>query len=140
MGSDTPQLPGSSQAPSPAAWSGPGPIGTHRNIWACIGLAIITLWIYAFVWVWKTQEEVKRRSGNGVGGWLGLVIYLVISPVTLFLIPAEIKQMYLREDEAPPVSAWTGLWNLIPIAGSIVWFVKVQRALNRFWDERGARA
>ena len=65
------------------------------------------------------------------------MIYLVISPVTLFLIPGEVKQMYLREEEEiPPVSAWTGLWNLIPPAGAIIWFVKVQGALNRLWDAR----
>jgi len=46
-----------------------------------------------------------------------LVIHLVISPVTLFLIPAEVKQMSLREEEIPPASAWTGLWNLIPWRG-----------------------
>ncbi len=87
-----PARPASPPPPAPAS-AGPGPVGKHREIWACIGLSIITLWICTFAWVWKTQEEVKRRSGDGVGGWLGLVISMVISPVTLFLIPAEIKQM-----------------------------------------------
>jgi hypothetical protein len=36
-----------------------------------------------------------------------------------------------------PVSGWTGLW-LFPFAifviPAIVWFVKVQGALNRYWE------
>jgi hypothetical protein len=136
----TESAPPPAPAPADGAPAPPGPVGTHRGIWACIGLTIITLGIYTYIWVWKTQEEIKRRSGNGVGGWLGLVIYVVISPVTLFLVPAEIKQMYLREDDAPPVSAWVGLWNLIPLVGTVIWFVKVQGALNRFWDARSATA
>jgi Domain of unknown function (DUF4234) len=132
------------EAPTPTSPGGapasPGPVGKRRGILVCIGLTIITLGVYAFVWVWKTQEEVKQRSGNGVGGWLGLVIFLVISPVTWFLIPAEVKQMYLREDDVPPVSAWIGLWILLPLVGAIIWFVKVQGALNRFWEARGAPA
>ncbi len=131
MDANLPQLP---RAPAGTDGVGPGPVGGRRGIWACIGLTIVTLGTSS--WVWRTQEEVRQRSGNGVGGWLGLVIHLVISPVTLFLIPAEVKQMYLREEEIPPVSAWTGLWHLIPLAGAIIWFVKVQGARNRFWDAR----
>jgi len=138
MATEPPEI---STTPSPGgAPASPGPVGKRRGILVCIGLTIITLGIYAFVWVWKTQEEVKQRSGNGVGGWLGLVIFLVISPVTWFLIPAEVKQMYLREDDVPPVSAWIGLWILLPLVGAIIWFVKVQGALNRFWEARGAPA
>lgn len=51
----------------------PGPLGTPRGIGACIGLAIVTLGIYTFVWTWKTHEEIKRHSGIGVGGrWASL--------------------------------------------------------------------
>ncbi|MBM2823776.1 MAG: hypothetical protein HW413_2522, partial [Thermoleophilia bacterium] len=40
---------------------------------------IITLGIYSIYWVFKTQEEVKNHSNQGVGGVLGLVIYIVVS-------------------------------------------------------------
>jgi hypothetical protein len=121
--------------PTPTEPEGPTStyVGKQRNIPVCILLEIVTIGIYGCFWVWHTQEDVKRRSGNGVGGWLGLVIYLVIGVVTVFLIPAEIKTMYEREGVTPPFTAWIGLWNLLPIVGQIVWFVKVQRALNRFW-------
>ena len=139
VSTDDPEIPAS---PTPSGPVGPASthVGKHRNIPVCILLEIVTIGIYGCFWVWHTQEDVKRRSGDGVGGWLGLVIYLVIGVVTVFLIPAEIKRMYEREGVTPPFSAWIGLWNLLPIVGQIVWFVKVQRALNRFWEREATAA
>ena len=121
--------------PGPVVLAGPNPGYTakQRNILVCCLLEIVTFGVYGCFWIWHTQEDVKRRSGDGVGGWLGLVIYLVIGIVTVFLVPAEIKRMHEREGLRPPFSAWLGLWNLVPIAGPVIWFVKVQRAMNRFW-------
>ena len=100
---------------------------------------MLTLGIYSLVWVYKTQEETKRYSGNGVGGVLGLVIALVISPVTYFVVPSEVRYLYEDLDGRPsPVRGTTGLWFLLPLIGSIVWFVKVQGALNRYWQSKGA--
>ena len=132
MGTDDASSP-APLAPGGLAGPIPGYTGKQRNILVCILLEIVTIGIYGCFWVWHTQEDVKRRSGDGVGGWLGLVIYLVIGIVTVFLIPVEIKRMYEREGLTPPFTAWVGLWNLLPIIGQIVWFVKVQGALNRFW-------
>jgi hypothetical protein len=133
VGTDQPAVP---DPPAPSRSAGPnaGYTGKQRNILVCILLEIITIGIYGCFWVWHTQEDTKRRSGEGVGGWLGLVIYLVIGIVTVFLIPVEIKRMHEREGLTPPFTAWVGLWNLLPIIGQIVWFVKVQGALNRFWQ------
>ena len=61
--------------------------------------AILTLGIYTFIWTYKTQDEIKRYSGNGVGGVLGLVIYILISPVTYFLVPSETRYMYEDLDD-----------------------------------------
>ena len=33
-----------------------------------------------------------------------------------------------------PMTGLTGLWALVPLIGSIVWVIKVQGALNRYWD------
>jgi hypothetical protein len=112
------------------AGTGPGPPGRRRGIWACTGLTVITQGISS--WVCRAQEEIRGRGG----GWLGLVVHPVIIPVTLLVVPAEVNQMYLRDGELPPVSAWTGPWHLISLARAISWFVKVDGALNRF----GARA
>ncbi|HEX6701135.1 MAG TPA: DUF4234 domain-containing protein [Gaiellaceae bacterium] len=115
-----------------------GQPGHTRSIGLSILYAIITLGIYPIVWVYKTQDEIKRYSGNGVGGVIGLVIYLVISPVTFFVVPSEVRYMYEDLDGGDsPVRGTTGLWILLPLAGHIVWFVKVQRALNRYWESKG---
>jgi hypothetical protein len=95
----------------------------------------VTLTVYGLYWVWCIHREIRRRAATGVGGWLGLLINLVIPFVTLFLVPYEAKQMHEAEGETSPVSVWTGMWNLIPLVGTVIWFVKVQRALNAFWAE-----
>jgi hypothetical protein len=123
-----------------AATPSAGRVGETRSIGLSILWTILTLGIYAFFWVFKTSEEMKQYSGEGVGGWLGLVLYIVIPPVTWFLIPSEVGKLYSRDGQQPPVTGITGLWLLLPLVGTIVWFVKVQGALNRFWISKGATA
>jgi hypothetical protein len=126
---------------TPQAPAARGPVGNTRSVGLCILWAIITLGIYTFFWVYRTQEEMKRYSGNGIGGVLGLVIYILISPVTWFVVPSEVRSMYEDLDgEHAPVRGTTGLWMLLPIVGAFVWFIKVQRALNRYWISKGATA
>jgi hypothetical protein len=115
-----------------------GPAGKVRNIGTCILLAIVTLGIYTYVWVWLTQDETKRHSGDGLGGPLGFVIYLVVSPVTFFLVPYEVSQMMARAGQQSRVGVWHGLWVLLPIVGPIVWFIQVQGELNDYWRSVGA--
>jgi hypothetical protein len=115
-----------------------GPIGETRSIPLSILWFVLTLSIYGLYWTYKTQEEIKRHTGEGVGGVVGLVIYIVIGIVTLFVVPSEVGMMYRRDGREAPVRGLTGLWNLIPIVGTIIWFVKVQGALNRYWESKGA--
>ena len=116
-----------------------GPLGQPRGIGFGILLFIVTFGIYGIYWVYKTQEEVKRYSGNGVGGVLGIVIYILISPVTFFIVPSEVRYMYEDLDGGQsPVRGIYGLWILLPIAGPIIWFLQVQGALNRYWESKGA--
>jgi hypothetical protein len=102
---------------------------------------IITLGFYSWYWVFKTQDEMRRHSGDGLGGVLGLVVYILISAVTAFVIPSELGKMYSRDGRAAPMTGWTGLWLFpfgILIIPAIVWFVKIQGALNRYWESRSA--
>lgn len=121
--------------------------------------AILTLGIYTLVWTYRTHEEIKSRSGEGVGGVIGLVILLLFPPATFFLIPAEVKTLYVQEGETSPVRWLLGLWVVVPLVGTvataaawptglssllflfvfvglIIWFAGVQNALNRFWSSR----
>jgi hypothetical protein len=114
-----------------------GPLGQPRGIGFGILLFIVTLGIYGLYWVYKTSEEMKQHTGEGIGGVLGLVVWIVVGAVMAFVIPSEIGNMYKKDGQEPPVSGWTGLW-LFPfgifIIPAIVWFVKVQGALNRYWE------
>lgn len=142
--------PGGTALPPPPAYAPPGyapPVaygqripGNQRSIGLCILLEIVTIGIYGYVWVYRTQNEVKRYSGIGVGAVLGLVIFLVISPVTFFIVPSEVRQMHEQAGRPSPVRGILGLWILLPLIGPIIWFVKVQGALNHFWASLGAPA
>lgn len=120
-----------------------GPLGSPRGIGFGILLLIVTIGFYSWYWVFKTQEETKQHSGEGVGGVIGLVIWILLSFVSAFVIPSEVGKMYKRDGQEPPVTGWTGLWlfpGAILIIPAIVWFVKVQGALNRYWTGKGAPA
>jgi hypothetical protein len=117
-----------------------GPLGQQRGIGFGILLFIITIGLYSLYWVFKTQDEVKEHSGQGVGGVLGLVIYIVVSIVTWFLIPSEVGKMYRQDGREAPFTGWTGLWLLLPIIGAFVWFIKIQGALNRYWESKASAA
>jgi hypothetical protein len=51
-----------------------GPVGETRSIGLSVLWFVLTLGLYGIYWVYKTQEEIKRYSGNGIGGILGLVV------------------------------------------------------------------
>jgi hypothetical protein len=118
-----------------------GPLGQPRGIGFGILLFIITLSLYGWYWAYKTHEEMKQHTGDGLGGVLGLVVWIIISAVSAFVIPSEIGKMYNRAGRASPVTGWTGLWlfpGVILIIPAIVWFVKVQGALNQYWQSQPA--
>jgi uncharacterized BrkB/YihY/UPF0761 family membrane protein len=118
-----------------------GPLGTRRGVAFVILIGIVTFGIYWIYWAYRTHDELKRRTGEGLGGVLGLVVWILISAVSAFVIPSEIGNMYARSGQPKPVTGWTGLWLfpfgilLVPI---VVWFVKVQGSLNRYWESERA--
>jgi Domain of unknown function (DUF4234) len=120
-----------------------GPAGHRRGVLFVLLLSLITLGIYTLYWAYKTHEEMRRHTGDGIGGILGLVIWIIISPISAFVIPSEIGKMYAAAGRQSPVTGWTGLWLFpfgILLIPAIVWFVKVQGALNRYWETTSATA
>jgi len=118
-----------------------GPLGKRRGVGFGILLFIITLGFYGWYWAFKTQEELRQRTGEGLGGVVGLVIWIVLNPVSAFVIPSEVGRMYQRDGQQAPITGWTGLWLfpfgvlIIPI---FVWYAKVQGALNRYWEAKAS--
>jgi hypothetical protein len=99
--------------------------------------------VYGWYWVYKTMEEMKQHTGDGLGGIVSLVVWILLSPVMAFVIPSDVGKMYAQDGREKPMTGWTGLW-LFPggylIVPAFVWFVKVQRALNGYWESKGATA
>jgi hypothetical protein len=116
-----------------------GAVGTIRSTGTCILLTIVTLGIYTWFWYFKTHDEMKQHSGTGLGGAVALILAIFVGIVMPFLTSHEVGGLYERRGQATPVSAATGLWILLPLVGSIVWFVKTNGALNDYWRSVGAQ-
>lgn len=130
-----------------ATTSPPGPrhVGSTRSIGLSILWAILTLGIYTFVWTYRTFDETQRHRGSGLGGALGLVIYIACVAVGYFavaitgvLVWNEIQSLYRDDDREPPHTPLWGLWLLLPIVGPFIWFIPTQQALNDYWQSKGA--
>jgi hypothetical protein len=113
--------------------------GPYYNPWLVILLQIVTCGIWGIFWTYRTNEDLKKYNGDGLGGVLGIVIYVLLAVVLMFTIPSEIEKMYQRDGRDSPVSSLWGLWFLLPIIGNIIWYLKVQSCLNEFWFSKGAR-
>jgi len=132
-----PPSPPSPPSPVPARL---GPVGQPRSALVTILLTIVTCGIWHLCWTYWVFDENQKWSNEGIGGLVGLLIAFFCSIVNLFLLPNEIEKMYAVDGRTSPVTALTGLWFLLLIAGFIVWQVKVQHALNDFWVSKGALA
>ena len=115
-----------------------GVLGKPRHPWVVVVFTIITLGIYGLYWQYASFQEMNDYSGQGIGGVVGLLLAIFIGIVNIFVLPAEIGNLYFREGIARPVSAVTGFWIFLPIVGWLVWVVKCQRRLNEFWVTHGA--
>jgi membrane protease YdiL (CAAX protease family) len=114
--------------------------GAFYSIGLVILLTIVTCGIWGILWSYRTNEDLKKYNRDGLGGVLAVVVYLLLAVVLMFTIPNEIKNMYERDGRESPVTPLWGLWFLLPIIGNIIWYVKVQGALNDFWLSKGATA
>jgi hypothetical protein len=101
-------------------------------------LVIVTCGIWALLWTYRTHEDLKVYKGDGLGGIVGLIICIFVSPVIMFTVPYEVEQAYQRDGRKSPVSTLWGLWFLLPIIGNFIWYLKVQDALNDFWRSKGS--
>ena len=84
------------------------PVGKVRSPLAVLLLSIITVGIYGFYWYYKTFQEIKDYSGEGIGGGLGLLLGLFCSIVVSFLLPSEVGNLYSRDGQPAPLSGVTG--------------------------------
>jgi len=135
-------VPAAPAAPAAPYQAGSAPIGKIRGTGACILLMIITFGIYGIWWYYKTHEEMKRHSGDGIGGALALLLAVFVGIVLPYINSSEVGRLYERRGQQKPVSGATGLWyfpGIFILVGPIVWFVKTNGALNAYWRSVGAQ-
>ena|SRR5436190_16500619 len=123
-----------------AATTAASAVGQQRGPWFVALIGLITFGIYWLYWYYKTGDEIKNYSGEGLGGILWLVIGMVAGIVMIFVAPSEVGKLFKREGQESPVTGKTGFWMFLPLVGYFVWCVKVQGSLNRFWASKGATA
>ncbi|SOC50240.1 protein of unknown function [Blastococcus aggregatus] len=130
--------------PGPPPWaqySQPtGALGTMRPTGMIILLFFVTLGIWGFVYYFQTHEEMKRHTGEGLGGIIALLIAVIFGIVSPFLLSNEVGKLYERRGQAPPVTALTGLWffpGIFILVGPFIWFVRTNNALNEYWRSQG---
>ena len=71
-----------------------GPIGQMRPTGMTILLFFVTLGIWGFIYYFQVQEEMKRHTGEGLGGVLALVIAIFFGIVYPFLLSNEVGHLY----------------------------------------------
>ena len=56
----------------------------------------------------------------------------------MFLMAGEVEQLCRREGKEPPITTIWGLWFLLPVIGNVIWYLRIQRALNDYWAAHGS--
>ncbi|MEI5673069.1 MULTISPECIES: DUF4234 domain-containing protein [Nocardioides] len=133
-------------APPPPPYGGvptAGPVGKIRSTGVCILLFIVTFGIYGWFYYFKTHDEMKQHSGQGIGGAIALILAIFVGIVNPYLLSSEVGNLRKLRGQDPKVSGITGLWyfpGMFIIVGPIIWFVKTNGALNEYWESQGATA
>jgi len=97
----------------------------------------VTFGFWTWIWSYWNGEELKIYRRDGLGGAAFLLFTIFIYPVTFFLMANEVEKMYVDAGEEPRITTMWGLWFLLPLIGNIIWYVRIQKALNDFWQARG---
>jgi hypothetical protein len=117
-------------------------VGKVRPSGLAMLLFVVTFGIYGLVWWYLVHDEMKRHTGQGIGGLVALLLAIFVSPAAAFFTSDEVGKLYERTGRRAPVSALTGLWyfpGMFLLVLPIVWFVQTNGALNDYWRGLGAR-
>jgi hypothetical protein len=128
------------QTPSPMpqqAVPAARPLGKRRSAGLVILLTIVTCGVWAVVWAYQNGDELQKFSGKGAGGVVHLVVTILLSPVTMFLMAGEVEQLYRDDGQEPPITAIWGLWFLLPLIGNLIWYLRIQDSINAYWTAHG---
>ena len=119
-----------------------GAVGQVRGTGLQMLLFMVTFGIWGYVYFFQTHDEMKRHTGEGVGGVPALLLAVLFWMASPFLLSHEVGRLYERSGRPRPVSALTGLWffpGMLVLIGPVIWFVLTNRALSGYWRSIGAR-
>ena len=154
--------------PVPAFDSEP-PKGKVRNLYAFVGLMLVTLHLYLFYWVYQTYKEVRAHSPDVTnitpGRALGFLFIPLFNVFWIFRLVFDITRSVSELQTRHPLgegslnkSLATGLvvagWILLQVGGYLLdWrvlisgeplflggFLLVQHALNQHWARHSAES
>lgn len=122
---------------------GTNEIAKKRNPWGVLGLSLITLGIYHFVWWYKINKEMVelgRAKGTGELGDNPTTSLLALVPGFLIIVPPLVSyykgtqrmQAAARITGAEPVNGWIALIIFLVIGIAFAPFL--QSNLNKVWD------
>jgi hypothetical protein len=130
-----------SPVPPPPSQPGPdtghNPIGKPRSVGLTILVTIVTFGFWTWIWSYWNGEELKNYRRDGLGGVAYQFLTILITPVNKLLMANQVEKMYLDAGEEPRITTMWGLWFLLPLIGNIIWYVRIQNAINEFWQARG---
>ena len=114
------------------------PIGKIRSPLFVILVSIVTLGIYALYWHYVMFKETHEYDNQGLNGIVGLLLSIICTIVTFFVLPWQVGEARKRAGMTEGVNAIFGLLILIPFVGWIIWVFLVQNATNQLWESKGA--
>ncbi len=124
------------------SWGQGGAVGRVRTTGLQMLLFVVTFGVWGYVYFFQTHDEMKRHTGDGLGGVVALLLAVFFWAASPFLLSHEVGRLHERHGRRRPVSALTGLWffpGIFLLVGPVVWFVLTNRALNAHWRALGVR-
>jgi hypothetical protein len=123
-----------------APTAGNGVLGKRRNPYAVwIGLPLITLGIYGYVWIYKTNKELSRYDSRiVVNPWLSVLAFF--PGFILFFIPPLVAvwrligRIQAAEAAAQIPQSSRGLSFVLAIFGNGTGLLYLQYEINKIWD------
>ena len=125
----------------PVSGAGGPYVGKVRSSGISVLLYFVTFGIYGIVWWYLVHDEMKKHSGQGMGGLIALLLAIFVGPVMPFFTSDEVGKLHERSGRPAPVTALTGLWyfpGIFILVGPFIWFFKTNDALNDYWRSQGA--
>jgi hypothetical protein len=82
--SDAASVPSSQPANQPSGRVVPASIdGAFYSVGLTILLMIVTLGIWGFFWTYRTNEDLQKYNRSGLGGVVGVILYIFVVVVVL---------------------------------------------------------